>query len=98
VKINLPPGSNCRSGEYGQASFPIGNSIQLAVPKSAVAEHGELQGVFVVGPDGRIDYRLVKTGKTMGDQVEILSGLAAGEKVAVSPIDRLSDGARVEAQ
>jgi multidrug efflux pump subunit AcrA (membrane-fusion protein) len=28
--------------------------------------------------------------------VEILSGLAAGEKVAVSQIDRLRDGARVE--
>jgi len=98
VKINLPPGSNCHSGEYGQASFTIGNSNQLAVPKSAVVEHGELQGIFVVAPDGRIEYRLVKTGKTMGDHVEILSGLAAGEKVAVSQIDRLSDGARVEAQ
>jgi multidrug efflux pump subunit AcrA (membrane-fusion protein) len=68
----------------------------LAVPSSAVVAHGELQGLFVVGADGKVEYRLVKTGKTFGNQVEILSGLTAGEKVAVSQIDRLRDGARVE--
>ena len=66
------------------------------MPGSAVVEHGELQGVFVITPEGQVEYRLVKTGKTFGGQVEILSGLAAGEKVAISQIDRLRDGARVE--
>ena len=96
VKIDLPSDCRCRSGEYGQASFPIGEARGLAVPGSAVVEHGELQGVFVVAADGNVEYRLVKTGKTFGDRVEILSGLAAGEKIAVSQIDRLRDGARVE--
>jgi multidrug efflux pump subunit AcrA (membrane-fusion protein) len=96
VKIDLPRGCQCRSGEYGQASFPIGETKQLAVPSSAVIDHGELQGIFVVAPDGRVEYRLVKTGKSFGNRVEILSGLAAGEKVATSQIDRLRDGARVE--
>jgi RND family efflux transporter MFP subunit len=96
VKIDLPPDCNCRSGEYGQASFPIGETKGLAVPSSAVVDHGELQGIFVVGTDGKVEYRLVKTGKTFGNQVEVLSGLTAGEKVAVSQIDRLRDGARVE--
>ena len=96
VKIDLPHDCNCRSGEYGQASFPIGEAKRLAVPSSAVLDHGELQGIFVVGADGNVEYRLVKTGKTFGNRVEILSGLAAGEKVAISQIDRLRDGARVE--
>jgi len=96
VKIDLPPDCKCRSGEYGQASFPIGAAQRLAVPSSAVVEHGELQGIFVVAADGNVEYRLVKTGKTFGNRVEILSGLAAGEKVAISQIDRLRDGARVE--
>ena len=98
VKIDLPHDCNCRSGEYGQASFPIGEAKQLAVPSSAVVDHGELQGIFVISPDGKVEYRLVKTGKTFGNRVEILSGLAAGEKVAVSGTDRLRDGARVEGQ
>jgi len=97
VKIDLPPDSPCRSGEYGQASFPIGETKQLAVPVAAVVEHGELQGIFVVTPEGVAEYRLVKTGKSFGSRVEILSGLAAGEKVAISQTDRLRDGARVEA-
>jgi RND family efflux transporter MFP subunit len=96
VKIDLPHDCNCRSGEYGQASFPIGEAKELAVPSAAVVEHGELQGIFVVTPDGLVEYRLVKTGKTFGNRVEILSGVAAGEKVAVSQIGRLRDGARVE--
>jgi RND family efflux transporter MFP subunit len=96
VKIDLPPDCQCRSGEYGQASFPIGESKQLAVPSSAVVNHGELQGIFVVIPDGRVEYRLVKAGKSFGNRVEILSGLAAGETIAISQIDRLRDGARVE--
>jgi RND family efflux transporter MFP subunit len=96
VKIDLPHDCNCRSGQYGQASFPIGEAKRLAVPSSAVLDHGELQGIFVVGADGKVEYRLVKTGKTFGNRVEILSGVAAGEKVAISQIDRLRDGARVE--
>jgi RND family efflux transporter MFP subunit len=96
VKIDLPHDCNCRSGEYGQASFPIGEAKRLAVPSSAVLDHGELQGIFVVGADGNVEYRLVRTGITFGNRVEILSGLAAGEKVAISQIDRLRDGARAE--
>lgn len=96
VKIDLPRDCSCRSGEYGQASFSIGEAKQLAVPSSAVIEHGELQGIFVVGTEGSVECRLVKTGKTFGNQVEILSGLAAGERVAVSGTNRLRDGARVE--
>ena len=96
VKIDLPHECSCRSGEYGQASFPIGEAKRLAVPSSAVLDHGELQGVFVVDADSKVEYRLVKTGKTFGNRVEILSGLAVGEKVAVSQLDRLRDGARVE--
>jgi len=96
VKIDLPHNCNCPSGEYGQASFPTGEAKRLAVLSSAVVDHGELQGIFVVSADGNVEYRLVKTGKTFGNRVEILSGLAAGEKVAISQTDRLHDGARVE--
>jgi RND family efflux transporter MFP subunit len=98
VKIELPRDCNCRAGEYGQASFPVGEAKRLAVPRSAVVEHGELQGVFVVAADGKVEYRLVRTGRISGDRVEILSGLEAGEKVAISQADRLDDAARVEVQ
>jgi RND family efflux transporter MFP subunit len=88
VKIDLSHDRNCRSGE----------AKSLTVPSSAVVDHGELQGIFVVAADGKVEYRLVKTGKTFGNRVEILSGLAAGENVAISGTDRLRDGARLEGQ
>jgi multidrug efflux pump subunit AcrA (membrane-fusion protein) len=39
---------------------------------------------------------MVTTGVRAGDQVEILSGLSAGEAVIVRPPPGLSDGARIE--
>ena len=39
---------------------------------------------------------MVKTGRTFGDEVEILSGMEPGARVAVSPLEGLVDGARVE--
>jgi multidrug efflux pump subunit AcrA (membrane-fusion protein) len=39
---------------------------------------------------------MVTTGVRVGDQVEILSGLSAGEQVIVRPPQGLSDGARIE--
>jgi multidrug efflux pump subunit AcrA (membrane-fusion protein) len=98
VKVALPEACGCRSGEYGTAAFATGELKALAVPRSAVVERGELEGVYVVDQKGVAGYRLVRAGKILGDRVEILSGLSDGEQVATSQLDRLSDGVRVEAQ
>lgn len=96
VKVELPGNCGCRSGEYGKAAFPVGEQRRLTVPRSSLVERGQLEGVFVVNAQGAVEYRLVKTGKNLGDRVEVLSGLAEGERVATSQTDALSDGARVE--
>ncbi len=96
AKVELPGNCNCQSGQYGSASFAIGTEKRILVPNDALVRRGELEGVFVVNSDGFAYYRLVKTGRIIGDQVEILSGLDAGEHVAVSKIDQLSDGVRVQ--
>ena len=96
VKIDLPSNCQCRSGEYGQANFPVGETKSLSVPASALVEYGELAGIYALSTKGRAEYRLVKTGKVFGNRVEILSGLAAGDRIAVTGTDRLRDGARVE--
>ena len=41
--------------------------------------------------------RLVKTGKAVGDRMEVLSGLADGERVVAGGAERVADGDRVEA-
>lgn len=96
VKVELPKGCGCQSGDYGTAYFPVGEGKILAVPSAALVEQGQLTGVFVVNADGMAEYRLVKTGRSFGRRMEILSGLADGERVAVSGTELLKEGARVE--
>jgi membrane fusion protein, multidrug efflux system len=98
VKVALPSTCPCRSGEYGKAIFGVGEARALAVPRSAVLARGELEGVYVVNPQGAAEYRLVTLGKIFGEQVEILSGLSDGERVVISHLDQLTDGARVASQ
>ncbi|MGE5244984.1 MAG: efflux RND transporter periplasmic adaptor subunit [Betaproteobacteria bacterium] len=50
--------------------------------------------VFVVQGD-RLVARELKTGERLGDRIEILSGVKAGEPVAVTDVEKLTDGAKV---
>lgn len=98
MKVDLPPDCGCRSGEYGTAGFKVGQVKGIILPRFAVVSHGQLEGVFVANSRNTLEFRLVKTGKPVGDGVEIISGLTEGESVAVSKVDELRDGARVEGQ
>jgi RND family efflux transporter MFP subunit len=66
-----------------------------AVPKAAVVERDGAKVVFAVR-EGRARRVPVESGRALGDFVEV-RGLAAGDKVVLRPLDRLADGARVEA-
>jgi membrane fusion protein, multidrug efflux system len=96
VKLDLPANCRCRSGEYGEASIRSGVVKTLLVPSGTVVQRGELEGVFVANDRGIVHFRLVKTGRVIGDSTEILSGLSSGERVAISKVDQLQDGVQVE--
>jgi len=69
----------------------------LAVPTNAVLVRGQMELAFVV-VDGRAQLRLVKTGKRVGDRLEILSGIDRGERVVVGGLAALADGQPVTVQ
>ena len=95
VKIDLPPAPALRSGAFGRAMFQLGSRSPLAIPLAAVTERGQLQSVLVA-ENGIAHTRLITTGQKNKDQVEVLSGLSAGDNV-IFPVPRdVSDGARVE--
>lgn len=96
VKVALPAGA-ARSGQFARLQVAVGVSEALLVPASALTRFGQMERVFVVA-DGRAHLRLVKTGRTVGDRVEILSGLNAGEQVVLAPPAALRDGRPVIAQ
>lgn len=82
-----------RTGLYAKVLFPLGLRKTLLVPTESVVVKGQLTGVYAVDDEGKISYRLVKTGKKIADQVEILSGLSAGERIVVKGVDKARDGA-----
>jgi membrane fusion protein, multidrug efflux system len=95
VKLDLPAGPGLRSGLFGRARFPAGERQALLVPIAALVERGQLTAVYVVGADDVARLRLVTAGTRHADRVEILSGLAGGERIVVEGAPRVSDGARV---
>ena len=97
VKLDLPQTAGLRSGQFARLIVPVGESNSVRVPASAVVVRGQLEIVFVV-TNQRAQLHLVKTGKTIGDEVEILAGLNAGEAVVVGGAALLTDGQPVEAK
>lgn len=95
VRADLPPGT-ARTGQSGRVRFAAGEGTVLAVPKRAVTRAGGGDGVFVLADDNVARLSPVTLGAAFGDRVEVLSGLSPGARVAVSPVDRLADGDRVE--
>ena len=53
--------------------------------------------MFVVRDD-RVERRAIKAGNERGDQVEVLSGLSAGERVVVQGAETLKDGDQIRIQ
>jgi RND family efflux transporter MFP subunit len=66
----------------------------ILVPSSAVRTVSGTARVFVIAND-RAEERVVMTGQVAGEQVELTSGVKAGERVATSGIDGLVDGIKV---
>lgn len=97
VKLDLPVVSGLRAGQFGRVAMPVGETTALRVPVAAVVQRGQMEIVFIV-VDGRAQLRLVKTGKRIGGEVELVSGVSAGEKVVVENVGRLLDGQPVEAK
>lgn len=95
VKLDLSSGG-VRSGSYGKAFFKTGSRQGIAVPAQAVVQRGSLTSVWAVSPEGIARLRLIRLGRNLDGRVEVISGLAAGEKVVTQGTERLVDGARVQ--
>jgi RND family efflux transporter MFP subunit len=95
VKIELPADTHLRSGLFGRARFPRGERSALLIPRDSLVTRGQLQGVYVVDANQIAGLRYVTSGKNAGEQIEILSGLQEGEKLASAPGDRDLGGKRI---
>jgi multidrug efflux pump subunit AcrA (membrane-fusion protein) len=69
---------------FVEVEFPSGLGRLLSVPADAVLDSGVKKTVFVDAGNGYLEPRQVETGERMGDRVEIVRGLKAGERIVTS--------------
>lgn len=105
VKINLDKTDNSvLSGMFVNVQFPIANKTgatitdRILVPESALVKQGQLTGIYTIGTGNVAILRWLRTGKTFGTQVEVLSGLSANEQYIISSEGKLYNGATVSVQ
>lgn len=82
VKVTGPCPEGVYAGMFGRLSIPVGEETVLLIPRAAVRTVGQVDCVDAA-VDGARQRRAVRLGRTMDNQVEVLSGLRAGEKVVV---------------
>lgn len=73
-----------KPGMYATIRFRAPTRAVLSVPRSAVLATGERNIVFVDDTSGMFTPREVRLGASTDDRVEIISGIAAGERVVAS--------------
>jgi hypothetical protein len=89
---------------FVNVQFPVENKTEtiqtdrILVPQTALVQQGQLTGIYTIGEGNIAILRWLRTGKNFGNQVEVLSGLAANEQYIISAEGKLYNGAKVSIQ
>jgi len=91
VEIDVPnPSSRLRAGVFAEAAVVVDPEARsLAVPRDTLRDFAGVEKVWIV-QDGKASEQVITTGRRDGDWVEILSGLAAGDRVVRQPQESLA--------
>jgi multidrug efflux system membrane fusion protein len=68
------------------------------IPTAAVQRNSQQTYIFLVKPDSTVTVRTITIGTTEGDESEVTSGLAPGDAVVMTGVDRLQEGTKVRFQ
>lgn len=102
VVVRLPKASPAlKSGMYATVEIPVKNTTSTAgifIQKEALITKGQLTGIYTLSQQNTALLRWVRLGKTIGNQVEVLSGIASGEKYIITSQGKLFNGASVRVQ
>jgi RND family efflux transporter MFP subunit len=85
VRLEAPnPELQLKPDMFVEVEFQLVSSRKLTVPSEAVLDAGLRKTVFVDHGNGNLEARQVETGERLGDRIEILHGLKAGERIVTS--------------
>jgi RND family efflux transporter MFP subunit len=99
VEANFPNDDRAlKSGSFGKAAILLRvDPDGVSIPKQAVVTFAGIEKVFVIDNNVARERR-VKLGDDLGDRVEVVEGVSAGQQVAVSRTGKLVEGSRVRAE
>ncbi len=96
VYVDLPTGTNLKAGLTVSGSIGMGKRKALFLPSSAVIRSDKDAKVFRIGAENKLVAVDVKTGRTKGDSIEIVSGLDERSEVVGTDVERLEVGQLVD--
>ncbi len=92
VYVDLPAPGSARAGMFARGEFALGSSSALTLPQSAVQQREGFSYVFKVGPGGKVTQAKIDVGRRVGDQIEVLGGIAADAPVVATGGPFLAEG------
>lgn len=96
VYVDLTPlpgnGGQARAGMFARGEFDLGATPAMTVPQAAVVVRDGFSYVYRLNPDSRVSQVKVQTGRLLGDQLEIVSGLAPDARIVAAGAGFLNDG------
>lgn len=88
IRLDLASGAaQVTPGTFARVWLPVQGAAtpRLYVPAKAIVRRAEMTGVYVIDSNGHPVLRQVRLGRSVDDTIEILSGVTAGERVAIDP-------------
>lgn len=86
VRVELPEAeTGLTPGMTVKVAFALGSEPRLLVPANVLVQRSEVTAVYVVG-ESALQLRQVRLGHRFDEQVEVLSGLHDGERIAMDPV------------
>lgn len=96
VYVDLPPSSSAlaplKAGMFARGEFGLGETTALTVPQQAIVLRDGFTYVFRLNPDSRVSQLKVRTGRRLGERVEVLEGVKPQDRLVASGAGFLNEG------
>ena len=98
VEITIPNSAlKVRPGMFARVTISFGALDHVVIPDRAVIKQpGSGDRYVYIYRDGKVHYTKIEVGRRMGEEYEVLSGVADGDRVVMTGHNRLNDGVEVQ--
>lgn len=98
ARVSLPTGTSLKPGMFARVEIAADAAASLTVPLKAIVWHEARAGVFTVTDSGVARLTGISLGRKTSEQVEVTSGLSAGDHVVIDGAGLLKDGDSVRVE